>query len=129
MSLHNIEDHAGCMYYATDESALFRQYRLSDGRDISNINESRSVLLYLAEGCLQIGLGNFSSRTVEHGTLVFLPKNIGFTGHTIGACHFIASFFAKQLPLCNKYDLIDLRQEVCQHQDRHSPPPKKNFLN
>lgn len=82
-----------CVYYATDESALFRQYRLSDSTDISDINESHSVLLYLAEGCLQITLGNFTSRTIEHGMLVFLPKNIGFTGQTIGSSYFIASFF------------------------------------
>lgn len=83
MPLHNKKDHMDCVYYATDESALFRQYRLSDSTDISDINESHSVLLYLAEGCLQITLGNFTSRTIEHGMLVFLPKNIGFTGQTI----------------------------------------------
>lgn len=82
MPLHNKKDHMDCVYYATDESALFRQYRLSDSTDISDINESHSVLLYLAEGCLQITLGNFTSRTIEHGMLVFLPKNIGFTGQT-----------------------------------------------
>ena len=54
MPLHNKKDHMDCVYYATDESALFRQYRLSDSTDISDINESHSVLLYLAEGCLQI---------------------------------------------------------------------------
>lgn len=75
MPLHNKKDHMDCVYYATDESALFRQYRLSDSTDISDINESHSVLLYLAEGCLQITLGNFTSRTIEHGMLVFLPKN------------------------------------------------------
>lgn len=58
MPLHNKKDHMDCVYYATDESALFRQYRLSDSTDISDINESHSVLLYLAEGCLQITLGN-----------------------------------------------------------------------
>ena len=45
MPLHNKKDHMDCVYYATDESALFRQYRLSDSTDISDINESHSVLL------------------------------------------------------------------------------------
>lgn len=125
MPLHNKEDHTGCVYYATDESALFRQYRLSDGTDISGMNESRSVLLYLAEGRLRIALGNFTPRTVESGMLVFLPKNIGFTGQTIDSCHFIASFFAGQLPLCNKYDLADLQHHVRQRSSKHSPPPRK----
>ena len=44
MPLHNKKDHMDCVYYATDESALFRQYRLSDSTDISDINESHSVL-------------------------------------------------------------------------------------
>lgn len=123
MPLHNKKDHTGCVYYATDESALFRQYRLSDSTDISDINESHSVLLYLAEGCLQITLGNFTSRTIEHGMLVFLPKNIGFTGQTIGSSYFIASFFAGRLPLCNKYDLVDLQYQVRQRNGRHLPPP------
>lgn len=34
MPLHNKKDHMDCVYYATDESALFRQYRLSDSTDI-----------------------------------------------------------------------------------------------
>ena len=123
MPLHNKKDHMDCVYYATDESALFRQYRLSDSTDISDINESHSVLLYLAEGCLQITLGNFTSRTIEHGMLVFLPKNIGFTGQTIGSSYFIASFFAGRLPLCNKYDLVDLQYQVRQRNGRHLPPP------
>lgn len=128
MSLHNIEDHTGCVYYATDENALFRQYHLSDGTDISDINESRSVLLYLAEGCFQITLGRFTLHTIKPGMLVFLPKNIGFTGQTIGSCHFIASFFAGQLPLCNKYNLVDLQHEVHQHRGKHFSPPR-NFRN
>lgn len=129
MPLHNKKDHMDCVYYATDESALFRQYRLSDSTDISDINESHSVLLYLAEGCLQITLGNFTSRTIEHGMLVFLPKNIGFTGQTIGSSYFIASFFAGRLPLCNKYDLVDLQYQVRQRNGRHLPPPPDNFHN
>ncbi|WP_282923273.1 AraC family transcriptional regulator [Alistipes putredinis] len=127
MPLHNKKDHTGCVYYATDESALFRQYRLSDSTDISDINESRSVLLYLAEGCLQITLGNFTSRTIEQGVLVFLPKNIGFIGQTIGSSYFIASFFAGRLPLCNKYDLVDLQYQVRQRNGRHLPPPSRQF--
>lgn len=123
MPLHNKKDHMDCVYYATDESALFRQYRLSDSTDISDINESHSVLLYLAEGCLQITLGNFTSRTIKHGMLVFLPKNIGFTGQTIGSSYFIASFFAGRLPLCNKYDLVDQQYQVRQRNGRHLPPP------
>lgn len=127
MPLHNKEDHMGCVYYATDENALFRQYRLSDGTDISDINENRSVLLYLAEGRFRITLGNFTSRTIESGMLVFLPKNISFTGQILGSCHFIASFFAGQLPLCNKYDLADLQHHVCQRSGKSSllPPPPK----
>lgn len=124
MPLHNKEDHTGCVYYATDENALFRQYRLSAGTNISDINEGRSVLLYLVKGCLQITLGNFTTRTIEHDVLVFLPKNIGFTGQTLDSCHFIASFFAGQLPLCNKYDLADLQHQVRQLSGKHYPPPK-----
>ena len=127
MPLHNKKDHMDCVYYATDESALFRQYRLSDSTDISDINESHSVLLYLAEGCLQITLGNFTSRTIEHGMLVFLPKNIGFTGQTIGSSYFIASFFAGRLPLCNKYDLVDLQYQVRQRNGMQLPPPSRQF--
>lgn len=124
MALLNKEDHTGCINYATDKSALFRQYRLSDGTDISDMNEGRSVLLYLAEGRLRITLGNFTSRTIEPGVLVFVPKNMNFTGQVLGSCHFIASFFAGQVPLCNKYDLVDLQQHVDERRGKQSPPPR-----
>ena len=64
MPLHNKKDHMDCVYYATDESALFRQYRLSDSTDISDINESHSVLLYLAEGCLPVSYTHLTLPTI-----------------------------------------------------------------
>lgn len=124
MPLHNIEYHTNYVYHATDENALFRQYRLSEGEEVSDMNESRSVLLYLAEGCLQVTLGNFIPRTIECGTLMFLPKNITFTGQAVGSCHLVASFFARQLPLYNK-NLVNLQHEV--HQLDSKYPPPENF--
>ncbi len=128
MSLHNKEDHTGCVYHATDESALFRQYRLSEGTDISAINKSRSALLYLAEGRLQIASGNSTPSTLAPGVLVFLPKNTGFTGETLGSCHFIVSFFTGQLPLCNKRNLVDPQHPVRPRSGKPSllPPPENS---
>ena len=41
--------------------------------------------------------------------------------------YFIASFFAGRLPLCNKYDLVDLQYQVRQRNGRHLPPPSRQF--
>lgn len=122
MPIYNIDQHLGCIYYATDDNALFKRYDLSDGNDISGINENRSALLYLAEGALQVELGGFKADVIESPRLVFLPKNIDFVGHSIGNCRMVACFFEGKIPLCNKYNLIDLQRDVAQGDHRVSPP-------
>lgn len=94
MSLYNIQEHLGCLYYVKEEDALFRHYRLDDGGNISDMNNDRSALLYIAEGCLHVVLGHYSPRKIEKGQLLFLPKNIRFCGQSVGLSRFVASFFA-----------------------------------
>ena len=52
MPLHNKKDHMDCVYYATDESALFRQYRLSDSTDIGLAGNGVSPLSRLVMNLL-----------------------------------------------------------------------------
>lgn len=40
---------------------------------------------------------------------------------------FYCQFFAGRLPLCNKYDLVDLQYQVRQRNGRHLPPPSRQF--
>lgn len=127
MPLHNIEDHTSCAYYATDDNALFRQYCLNDNQNVSGMNDSRSVLLYVAEGSLRVTLGHFTSCTIGCGSLIFAPKNIVFYGRAVGSCHLIASFFSAQVPLCNKYDLVDLEHDARPSDGGNYPPPPENF--
>lgn len=122
MPIYNIDQHLGCIYYATGDNALFRHYCLSDGNDISGINENRSALLYLAKGSLQIELGGFNPEVIMSPRLVFLPKNIDFVGHSIGDCAVIACFFEGKIPLCNKYSLIDLQRDVARIGYQNTPP-------
>lgn len=119
----NIEQHLGCMYYATADSALFWCYSLSDGDDIAGINENRSALLYLAEGSLQVYLRGLKAGVIQSPKLVFLPKNIDFKGSPLSDCYLIACFFEGKIPLCNKYDLINLRRNVSQNDIQKIPPP------
>ncbi len=125
MPLYNKDEHLGCVYYATEENAMFRQFRFPDGVDISDLNETRHVLVYVLEGCLQITLG-FTPYTIERGTLVSIPKGTNFTGQTSGSCHFIASFFTGQMPLCNKYNLAHLGREM-RHLNGNYPLKKRQL--
>lgn len=122
MPVYNIEAHLGCIYYATDDNALFKRYCLSDGEDISGINENRSVLLYLADGSLRVDLGGFDSELVESPRLLFLPKNIDFAGRSIGGCCMVACFFEGKIPLCNKYSLVDLQHDPAIGSGEIPPP-------
>ena len=127
MSLCNIQEHLGCRYYVKEEDALFRHYRLDDGGDISDMNNDRSALLYIAEGSLHVVLGHYSPRKIEKGQLLFLPKNIRFCGQSVGLSRFVASFFAGGLPFCNKYDLANLRCQRCRYGTCQNSLPLRKF--
>lgn len=122
MSLYNIEYHQECVYYASEETSLFRQYRLSDCERIYGMNEERSVLVYVADGSLEVEWGTYSPVVLSRGTLFLVPKNLGFCCCASGACHLVASFFTGQLPLCNKYAFSDLQRDIANH-TRQLPPP------
>lgn len=122
MPVYNIEQHLGCVYYATNDNALFKRYRLSGGDDISGINENRSALLYLAEGALRVDLGSFKSELIESPRLMFLPKNIDFAARSVDGCCVVACFFEGKIPLCNKYNLIDLQHDVTFGNGKIPPP-------
>lgn len=130
MPVQNIKEHMKCAFYATEETALFRQYHLADGTEIPSVNTGRSVLLYLAEGELLVTLGNYPRRTVAAGSLVFVPKNVGFYGHAADDCRIITCEFSGELPLCNKYDLVKLQSDVQRRIGRNLPPPiySRNYL-
>lgn len=123
MPLHNIAEHRSCMYYATDETSLFKQYCLSGGESVSGINDTRSALLYLTEGSLRVRLGRYSPCKVECGTLLFLRKNTGFNVQAIGTCRFVACFLSGQLPLCSKYGIEDSQYDTPRFADHQIPPP------
>lgn len=127
MPLCNIQEHLGCLYYVKEEDALFRHYRLDDGGNISDMNNDRSALLYIAEGCLHVVLGHYSPRKIEKGQLLFLPKNIRFCGQSVGLSRFVASFFAGGLPFCNKYDLANLRCQICRYGTCQNSLPLRKF--
>lgn len=82
------------MYYATDVTSLFKQYCLNDGEIVGDINATRSLLLYVAEGSLAVWSGSEPPQRVVHGTLLFLRRNTGFNGQAAGSCRLIASFFS-----------------------------------
>lgn len=111
------------MYYATADNALFWCYSLSDGDDIAGINENRSCLLYLEAGSFQVYLRGLKADVIQSPKLVFLPKNIDFKGSPLSDCCLIACFFEGKIPLCNKYNLINLRRSVSQNDMQKIPPP------
>ena len=125
MSLYNPEEHRNCIYYATPDTALFKQYSLLGGENISGLNDNRNVLVYISTGSLDISLGGYPSRRVESETLVFLPKNMSFICHATDHCHAVASFFMGQVPLCSRYDLVDLEKDTLRlsNNTKILPPP------
>ena len=116
------------MYYTTDATSLFKQYCLNEGEIVGDINATRSLLLYVAEGSLAVWSGSKPPQRVVQGTLLFLRRNTGFNGQAVGSCRLIASFFSGQLPLCCKYGFEELRQGASRFYDRQIPPPE-NFRN
>ena len=126
MPLHNIAAHQSRMYYAADETSLFKQYCLNEGEIITGINDTRNVLLYVSEGSFRVTLGHYSPHKVDRGTLLFLHKNTSFDGQAVSFCRLIASFFSEGLPLCSSYGFEELRQGAPRFYDRQIPPPPKN---
>lgn len=115
--------HTECRYYASDQTALFRQYRLSASETLGNLNQNKGYLLYLAEGSIEISLGRFSSCAVPAGRMLYLPQNISFHSRAISDCHIFTCVVPNQIPLCNRYDLLDLQRDVATRSKETTPPP------
>lgn len=125
MPLYNTESHRSCLNYATEHTALFRQYRLSDGERLSGLNEDRHVLVYVLEGSLEVFLEGYPSCRMGCGTLLFFSSHLHTEVSASGRCHFIASFFSGDFPLCDKYALSDLQGAFPQASGLNTPP--RNF--
>lgn len=127
MSLCNIETHLSCENYATDATALFRQYHLSVGEPVPSCNNRRNALIYVAEGRLLLEWGCSPRRTVEAGTLFLAPMNLHVSGTAVCGCRLIACFFSGQPPLCDKYSFMDLQHEMSPEIGSRITPPSANY--
>lgn len=125
----SVSDHRGCKYHATAVGSLFRQYCLHDGEIVGDINATRSLLLYVADGILSVRSGVASPQRADRGTLLFVRRGIGFNGEASGSCRLIASFFSGPFPLCDQYGIEEAQQESPQFYERQLSPPPGKFRN
>ena len=127
MPLYNIDDHRGCPYYATDSTSLFGLYEMTTGSEFTVVDSDRHMLVYVMRGKVRIHLGHYPEEPLCGGSLMFVPKNIGFLCHTEGSCSMVTSYFTRELPLCDKYELVDLLSELESGADKALSPPPMNF--
>ncbi len=110
-SLRYVSEHLNCSEYANDKTSLFRISSLSAGESFPPINENQGVLLYLLSGKIDVILGSSDVSIIAEPKLLFIPKNYMFYGRVVDACEYVTCIAPIGIPLCNRYDFINLRQE------------------
>lgn len=112
MELQYTSEHTGCVYYATEDTSLFRTYRLEAGERLPELNRSTGSLLYVVEGSLETEGAAAAGQTAEAGRLLFLSQGEVFRGRAAGRAVVLTCGIPFQITFCASYGLSDLRRDV-----------------
>lgn len=129
MPLQNRDEHIRCRYYATEHTALFQYRRFEVGDVLPAISRERGVLIYVCSGSMEVVMGSFPPEVVGSQSLMFLPQNVSFYGRAVGALELCTCVVPHQIPLCSRYDLVDLQQDLKNLNKGKLPPPKSSANN
>ena len=112
-----------CLHYANEESSIFHRLQLNEGEVLPYINQKAGILLYVAEGLLEVEEGD-SSRHIPQGNIIFLSQNEPFRGHATASAVMLTCNLPFHVKLCHIYDLQDLRREMADKQPELHHPRK-----
>lgn len=123
MLLQNRDEHIGCRYYANGNTALFGRRCFVAGERLPAINRNKGVMMYVVSGSVEIEMSRFVSDPLGSRTLFFLPQNIPFYGRVVENLELCTCTAPPQIPLCGRYDLMDLQQDMANLNNGKIPPP------
>ncbi len=124
MALHYSSEHKGCSHYVTGSAALFGRLLLEPGAEVPAVRQDGGQLLYVADGLLEVAdADGRSCREVGAGCLVLMPSAGAPNVRARAAAHVVTCLMPVQVPLCDRYDLEQLRRDVATAPDGLTPPP------
>lgn len=125
MSLQYKSEHTACRYISEGQSSLFNRYHFASQEPITPVKQNKSMLLYVIEGSIEITLESYSSVSVAAGNMIFILHDAEFNGKATADSYVITCTTPmSQFPLCARYDLLDLQQEMRSNNSGLLPTPR-----
>ncbi len=123
MPLHYRDEHVSCQFYADQHTALFKQMSFAAGETFPAINKEFNNIAYIYSGTMEVSIGGYPAYTATEGTLIFIPQNLAFHGHANDSLSLCTCKVDNYMPLCSRYDFIDLRKNIQNlHKEKYIPP-------
>lgn len=123
MPLQYKSEHTECRYYANQSAALFRKWQLPAGNTLPELNHNKGIIMFVETGKIEITLGQFPAGDIPAGSIVFIPQNIAADGKAIADSSFFTCAVQPQIPLCSRYDLVAMHNELKAANKGFLPPP------
>ena len=101
-----------CHFCSGGVATLFKGHRFDKNTDISNINQSDNVFLYVSEGSLEIAAGHLSPEILVEGTMLFIPSSISLYGRTLTDSNIVTCIFSRNMLSCGHHILKDIEKEA-----------------
>lgn len=114
MGLFYEEEHRTCYHYSTPELHVFKTFDIKKGKDSFSEDVSRSIIVFVLNGKINITCNSFQNNVVKTGEMVLLPKNCCCYGDVLENSRIIACAFIQDIQFCNKYSLENLSNDVSQ---------------
>ena len=125
MSFQNTSDFLECRYFTSEQTALLRQWQFQEADMLPELNRNKGILLYLVSGTIEMALGSFPDAKIGGSQILFLPHNITFYAKAAEKSRFFTCTVPQHIPLCCRYDLLDLQQDIKNLNNGKLPPPEK----
>ena len=126
MSFQNTSDFLECRYFTSEQTALLRQWQFQEADMLPELNRNKGILLYLVSGTIEMALGSFPDAKIGGSQILFLPHNITFYAKAAENSRFFTCTVPQHIPLCCRYDLLDLQLDIKNLNNGNLPPPRKN---
>lgn len=97
-----------CRTCGSGSSPLFHIHSMNKNTDISNINQSDSVFMYVSNGSIELTAGQFMSEILTNGMMLFIPANVDFGARTLSYSNMVTCAFSREMLLCSKYIMKEI---------------------
>lgn len=106
------EEHLSCDNYLSGERAIWGTLKLGKGKSTFREGVERPTLIFVLSGTLRVSFAGVINREVSAGHLFLVPNGDNFYGSAVTDCLLMRCSFTREVTLCNRYSIEQLRAYI-----------------